>query len=194
MRSNGSGRILVAGIGNIFLGDDAFGVEVVRRLRDAVLPEMVDVSDYGIRGMHLAYDLLDGRHDVLVMVDALPLNEAPGTLAVLQVDLDDPGWTLGPADALAAPAADGHGMDPESVLRLLRSLGGTVGRVLVVGCQPAVMDERMELSAPVAEALDEAARMVVGVVEEEAARLGAAAEQREPTQQTSAEREVTAHA
>ncbi|MFG3701123.1 hydrogenase maturation protease [Micromonospora sp. NPDC047620] len=194
MRSNGGGRILVAGIGNIFLGDDAFGVEVVRRLRDAVLPEMVDVSDYGIRGMHLAYDLLDGHHDVLVLVDALPLNEAPGTLAVLHVDLDDPGWTLGPADALAAPAADGHGMDPESVLRLLRSLGGTVGRVLVVGCQPAVMDERMELSAPVAEALDEAARMVVGVVEEEAARLGAAAEQRETTQQTSAEREVTAHA
>ncbi|MFE9955142.1 hydrogenase maturation protease [Micromonospora sp. NPDC005299] len=194
MRSNGSGRILVAGIGNIFLGDDAFGVEVVRRLRDAVLPEMVDVSDYGIRGMHLAYDLLDGHHDVLVMVDALPLNETPGTLAVIQVDLDDPGWTLGPADALAAPAADGHGMDPESVLRLLRSLGGTVDRVLVVGCQPALMDERMELSAPVAEALDEAARMVVGVVEEEAARLGAAAEQRETREQTSAEREVTTHA
>ncbi|MFI2651465.1 MULTISPECIES: hydrogenase maturation protease [Micromonospora] len=194
MRSNGSGRILVAGIGNIFLGDDAFGVEVVRRLRDAVLPEMVDVSDYGIRGMHLAYDLLDGHHDVLVMVDALPLNEAPGTLAVLQVDLDDPGWTLGPADALAAPAADGHGMDPESVLRLLRSLGGTVDRVLVVGCQPALVDERMELSAPVAEALDEAARTVVGVVEEEAARLGAAAERRETREQRPAEREVTTHA
>ncbi|MEU0151348.1 hydrogenase maturation protease [Micromonospora fulviviridis] len=194
MRSNGNGRILVAGIGNIFLGDDAFGVEVVRRLRDAVLPEMVDVSDYGIRGMHLAYDLLDGHHDVLVMVDALPLNETPGTLAVLQVDLDDPGWTLGPADALAAPAADGHGMDPESVLRLLRSLGGTVDRVLVVGCQPALMDERMELSPPVAEALDEAARTVVRVVEEEAARLGAAAEQRETRDQTSAEREVTTHA
>ncbi|MBM0237277.1 hydrogenase maturation protease [Micromonospora sp. ATA32] len=195
MRSNGSGRILVAGIGNIFLGDDAFGVEVVRRLRDAVLPEMVDVSDYGIRGMHLAYDLLDGHHDVLVMVDALPLNEAPGTLAVLQVDLDDPGWTLGPADALAAPAADGHGMDPGvRAPGCCAVWGGTVDRVLVVGCQPALMDERMGLSTPVAEALDEAARIVVGVVEEEVARLGAAAVQRETREQTSAEREVTTHA
>ncbi|MFI7281869.1 hydrogenase maturation protease [Micromonospora chersina] len=167
------GRILVAGIGNIFLGDDAFGVEVVRNLRDAVLPPGVDVSDYGIRGMHLAYDLLDGRHDVLVMVDALPLDEPPGTLAVIQVDLDDPGWTLRPADVLEAPAADAHGMDPESVLRLLRSLGGTVDRVLVVGCRPAVLDERMGLSAPVAAAIDEAVRMVVGIAQEEAARLTA---------------------
>ncbi|MFF4888485.1 hydrogenase maturation protease [Micromonospora chersina] len=167
------GRILVAGIGNIFLGDDAFGVEVVRNLRDAVIPPGVDVSDYGIRGMHLAYDLLDGRHDVLVMVDALPLDEPPGTLAVIQVDLDDPGWTLRPADVLEAPAADAHGMDPESVLRLLRSLGGTVDRVLVVGCRPAVLDERMGLSAPVAAAIDEAVRMVVGIAQEEAARLTA---------------------
>ncbi|MFG2164830.1 hydrogenase maturation protease [Micromonospora chersina] len=167
------GRILVAGIGNIFLGDDAFGVEVVRSLRDAVLPPGVDVSDYGIRGMHLAYDLLDGRHDVLVLVDALPLDEPPGTLAVIQVDLDDPGWTLRPADVLEAPAADAHGMDPESVLRLLRSLGGTVDRVLVVGCRPAVLDERMGLSAPVAAAVDEAVRMVVGIAQEEAARLTA---------------------
>lgn len=190
---DGSGRILVAGIGNIFLGDDAFGVEVVRRLRDAVLPERVDVADYGIRGMHLAYDLLDGHHDVLVMVDALPLNEAPGTLAVLRVDLDDPGWTLRPADALDAPAADAHGMDPESVLRLLRSLGGGVGRVLVVGCQPAFLDERMELSAPVAGALDEAVRMVTGVVAEEAARLSAPAEQK-TRPATTAAREVTVRA
>ncbi|GAA2710835.1 hydrogenase maturation protease [Micromonospora olivasterospora] len=165
------GRVLVAGIGNIFLGDDAFGVEVVRRLRDAALPERVDVSDYGIRGMHLAYDLLDGRHDVLVMVDALPLDEPPGTLAVLQVDLDDPGWTLRPADVLDAPAADGHGMDPESVLRLLSGLGGGVDRVLVVGCRPAVLDERMGLSAPVARAVDEAVRLVEGIAREEAARL-----------------------
>jgi hydrogenase maturation protease len=165
------GRILVAGIGNIFLGDDAFGVEVVRRLRDAVLPPEVDVSDYGIRGMHLAYDLLDGRHDVLVLVDALPLDEPPGTLAVLQVDLDDPNWSLRPADVLHAPAADAHGMDPESVLRLLRGLGGSVDRVLVVGCQPAALGERMELSAPVAAAVDEAVRTVARVVREEAARL-----------------------
>jgi len=191
---SGDGRVLVAGIGNIFLGDDAFGVEVVGRLRDAVLPPGVDVSDYGIRGMHLAYDLLDGRHDVLVLVDALPLDEPPGTLAVLQVDLDDPGWTLRPADALEAPAADGHGMDPESVLRLLRSLGGSVGRVLVVGCQPAVLDERMGLSAPVAAAVDEAVRTVIGIVREQAARLADASGPREGSERTAAEKGVTADA
>ncbi|MCW3818540.1 hydrogenase maturation protease [Micromonospora sp. DR5-3] len=171
MSSVDGGRVLVAGIGNIFLGDDAFGVEVVRRLRDVVLPPGVDVSDYGIRGMHLAYDLLDGRHDVLVLVDALPLDEPPGTLAVLQVDLDDPGWSLRPADVLDAPAADAHGMDPESVLRLLRGLGGSVGRVLVVGCRPAVLDECMGLSDPVAAAVDEAVKTVAGIVREETARL-----------------------
>ncbi|SBT43040.1 hydrogenase maturation protease [Micromonospora narathiwatensis] len=191
---SGDGRVLVAGIGNIFLGDDAFGVEVVGRLREAVLPPGVDVSDYGIRGMHLAYDLLDGRHDVLVLVDALPLDEPPGTLAVLQVDLDDPGWTLRPADALEAPAADGHGMDPESVLRLLRSLGGSVGRVLVVGCQPAVLDERMGLSTPVAAAVDEAVRTVIGIVREQAARLADAGGPREGSERTAAEKGVTADA
>ncbi|MFF0371913.1 MULTISPECIES: hydrogenase maturation protease [unclassified Micromonospora] len=188
------GRILVAGIGNIFLGDDAFGVEVVRRLRDAVLPPGVDVSDYGIRGIHLAYDLLDGRHDVLVLVDALPLDEPPGTLAVLQVDLDDPGWTLRPADVLDAPAADAHGMDPESVLHLLRGLGGSVDRVLVVGCRPAVLDERMGLSAPVAAALDEAVRTVTGIVREEAARLGRGDGPAPGTPADGSERGVSTHA
>ncbi|WP_433533115.1 hydrogenase maturation protease [Micromonospora sp. CA-263727] len=190
----GSGRILVAGIGNIFLGDDAFGVEVVRRLRDVLLPPGVDVSDYGIRGMHLAYDLLDGRHDVLVLVDALPLDEPPGTLAVLRVDLDDPGWTLRPADVLDAPAADAHGMDPESVLRLLRGLGGSVDRVLVVGCQPAALDERMELSAPVAAAVDEAVRTVAGIVREEAARLARGAGTTRGTPVEGSERGVSTHA
>ncbi|MCX4471490.1 hydrogenase maturation protease [Micromonospora sp. NBC_01655] len=194
MNSDGNGRILVAGIGNIFLADDAFGVEVVQRLRDAVLPAGVDVSDYGIRGMHLAYDLLDGHHDVLVMVDALPLDEAPGTLAVLEVDLDDPGWALRPADVLEAPAADGHGMDPESVLRLLRGLGGSVGRILVVGCQPAVLDERMGLSAPLAAAVDQAVRMVVEIVHEESARLHTAPKRQESPRRTAGERGVTADA
>ncbi|MET8093786.1 hydrogenase maturation protease [Micromonospora sp. NPDC005220] len=188
------GRILVAGIGNIFLGDDAFGVEVVRRLRDAVLPPGVDVSDYGIRGMHLAYDLLDGRHDVLVLVDALPMDEPPGTLAVLQVDLDDPGWTLRPADVLDAPAADAHGMDPESVLRLLRGLGGSVDRVLVVGCRPAVLDERMGLSAPVAAAVDEAVRTVTGILREAAARLGRGEGPAPGTPADGSERGVSTHA
>jgi hydrogenase maturation protease len=190
----GGGRILVAGIGNIFLGDDAFGVEVVRRLRDAALPNGVDISDYGIRGMHLAYDLLDGRHDVLVMVDALPLDEPAGTLAWLQVDLDDPGWTLRPADVLDAPAADAHGMDPESVLRLLCSLGGKVERVFVLGCCPASVEEQMGLSAQVAGAVDEAVRMVLGIVGQEAARLATAAQGPLASGHEAAERGVTSDA
>ena len=176
MTGAGGGRVLVAGVGNVFLGDDGFGVAVVQRLLtagppDDALPETVDVADYGIRGVHLAYDLLDGRHHALVLVDALPLDEPPGTLAVLEVDVDDPGWTLRPADALDAPAADGHGMDPESVLRLLRSLGGRVDRVVVVGCQPALVEERMGLSEPVEQAVGEAVALVSTVAREQASLL-----------------------
>jgi hydrogenase maturation protease len=165
------GRILVAGIGNVFLADDGFGVEVVRRLTELRLPERVDVTDYGIRGLHLAYDLLDDRHEVLILVDAIPLGEAPGTLGVIEVDLDDSGWTLTRDDALDAPAADAHGMDPESVLRLLVGLGGRVERILVVGCQPAVLEERMELSSPIEAVVDDAVAMVCELVLEEASRL-----------------------
>ena len=172
MTAEASGRVLVAGVGNVFLGDDGFGVAVAQRLLESPgLPDRVDVADYGIRGVHLAYDLLDGRLDVLVLVDALPLGEPPGTLAVLEVDVDDPGWTLRPADVLEAPAADGHGMDPESVLRLLRSLGGRIGRVVVVGCQPAAVEERMGLSEPVEAAVAEAVRVVAAIAREQAALL-----------------------
>jgi hydrogenase maturation protease len=162
----GGGRVLVAGIGNVFLGDDGFGVEVVQRLRGADLPDRVDIADYGIRGLHLAYDLLDGRHETLVLVDALPLGEPAGTLAVVEVDTGDDGGTSPPADVL-----DGHRMDPDSVLRMLCSLGGRVGRVLVVGCQPAALDERLGLSAPVLDALDEAVGTVTRLVRDEVARL-----------------------
>lgn len=165
-------RVLVAGVGNVFLGDDAFGVEVARRLREITLPERVDVADYGIRGVHLAYDLLDGRYHTLVLVDALPLTDAPGTLAVVEVDGDDPGWALRPDEILDVPA-DGHGMDPEAVLRLVYGLGGRVPRILVVGCRPSVLDEGIGLSAPVAAALDEAVRTVARIAREEAAALDA---------------------
>jgi hydrogenase maturation protease len=155
------GRVLVAGIGNVFLGDDGFGVEVVARLDPALLPDGVDVVDYGIRGVHLAYELLEGRYSTLVMVDALPLDEPPGTLAVLEVPLDGDGE---PVDALAGPAVDGHGMSPLAVIALLRSLGGAVERVLVLGCRPAVIEERMELSDVVRGAVEPACRLVADVV------------------------------
>ncbi|XVQ14043.1 hydrogenase maturation protease [Spirillospora sp. CA-255316] len=168
MSGGPGGRVLVAGIGNLFLGDDGFGVEVVGRLGASALPAGVDVVDYGIRGVHLAYDLLDGRHDTLIMVDALPLDGPPGELAVL--DAADPDEDMGGDAVLGAPAVDGHGMHPLAVLRLLRRLGGDVERVLVVGCRPAVVEERMGLSEPVRAVLDEAVRLVTALARDEAAR------------------------
>ena len=161
-----AGRVLVAGIGNVFLGDDGFGVEVVRRLDPATLPAGVDVADYGIRGVHLAYDLLDGRHRTVVIVDAVPLDDPPGTLAVLQADPTGGGAPM-----------DAHGMHPAAVLALLHDLGGSVDRVLVVGCAPAEVAERMGLSEPVAAAVDAAVRLVSEVVAAEvvAAEVGVAA-------------------
>jgi hydrogenase maturation protease len=150
--------VVVAGIGNVFLGDDGFGVEVVRRLDPGTLPAGVDVADYGIRGVHLAFDLLGGRHDALVLVDAVPLDDPPGTLAVLEVPVD--GTTEG------IPAVDGHGMTPVAVLDLLRTLGGSLRRAVVVGCRPAVLDEGVGLSAPVQAAVDPAVRLVAEVVPE----------------------------
>lgn len=154
-------KTLVAGIGNVFLSDDAFGVEVVRALRHDhadELPDGVRVLDSGIRGMHLAYELLDG-YDAVVLVDATRRGGEPGTLHTLEHDLDEPA----PADG---PGLDGHGMDPASVLGLLRDLAASmelprpVGRVLVVGCEPACLDEGIGLSPAVAAAVGPAVDMV----------------------------------
>jgi len=136
-------RILIAGIGNLFLRDDAFGTEVVRRLAASDLPDGVRAVDYGIRGMHLAYDLLDGW-DALVIVDALPDRGEPGALRVLDV---------GPED-LGGAVLDAHGMDPGSVLASLGTLGGRLPRTFVVGCQVADVEEGIGLSPAVAAAVD----------------------------------------
>ncbi|SFL05658.1 hydrogenase maturation protease [Geodermatophilus ruber] len=164
-----TGRVLVAGIGNVFLGDDGFGVEVVRRIDPAALPPGVDVVDYGIRGVHLAYDLLDGAHDTVVLVDAVPLDGPPGTLAVLEVPAPGAG---GHAPAGSAAVVDGHGLDPDAVLHLLGDLGGSVARVLVVGCAPADVHPAMHLSPPVAAAVGPAVALVHEVVSGAAARPG----------------------
>jgi hydrogenase maturation protease len=140
--------ILVAGIGNIFLGDDGFGVEVARELSREPLPDGAQVKDYGIRGLHLAYQLLDGFSTV-ILIDALSRGAAPGTLFVLEPDTEG-----------RAPAMDAHGMDPATVLATVRSLGGTLARVLLVGCEPADLEPHIGLSEPVARAVPEAARMV----------------------------------
>ncbi len=147
-----SGRVLVAGIGNVFLSDDAFGVEVARLLSSRVLPEGVRVEDYGIRGIHLAYDLLEG-YDALVVIDAVPMGEPPGTLAVIE-----PEPAVGPAtrcsshsDGDGGSPVDAHTMSPDIVLATLARLGGSVERIVIVGCQPGQLHEGMGLSPPVLE-------------------------------------------
>ena len=150
--------VLVAGIGNLFLTDDGFGSEVARRLLAGPLPEHVKVVDYGIRGMHLAYDLLDG-YDALVVVDALPGRGSPGDLTVLEVRPED----LGDGEL------DAHGMAPVSVLASLGQLGGQLPPTYVIGCQPADVGEGMGLTPAVEGAIDAAMALVHEVLEE---RLG----------------------
>ncbi|WP_430334318.1 hydrogenase maturation protease [Rhodococcus sp. ACT016] len=151
-----SPRILVAGIGNIFLGDDGFGPEVLRALASRPLPDGVRAVDYGIGGMHLAYDLLDGW-DVLILVDAVPDRGHPGRIRVFEVDGHRPG---------ALPQLDAHGMDPGAVFASLAALGGRLPRTVVVGCQAGCVDEGIGLSAPVAAAVDVAVGEVRAVVSE----------------------------
>jgi len=164
------GRTLVAGIGNIFLTDDGFGVEAVKAIDPGSLPPGVDVADYGIRGVHLAYELLGGRYDALVMIDAVPLAEdAPGTLAVLDVS----GYCRRAEFAdWADTAVNAHSMQPEAVLAALHNLGGAIDRVFVVGCQPGALDEGIGLTAAVAAAIPAAVGLVRDLVATRAAPAG----------------------
>jgi hydrogenase maturation protease len=157
--------ILVAGVGNIFLGDDGFGVEVVRRLQSRPLLAGVRVADFGIRGVHLAFELLERPEDTTVLVDLTPRGGEPGTIYLIEPDLE----TLG---ASATGPADAHSMTPEAVFGLLRSLGGTPRRVLIVGCEPLSTEEEMGLSPPVEGAVDEAVAMILAVLERETAASG----------------------
>ncbi len=147
-------RILVAGIGNIFLGDDGFGSEVVRHADIQRDDTEVRVVDYGIRGMHLAYDLLDGW-DTLVLVDAVPNRGSPGALHVFQADHESDTGT---------PGLDGHSMDPEKVFASLRAMGGTPPYTVVVGCEAGSVEEGMGLTEPVANAIPRAVRAVEEIV------------------------------
>jgi hydrogenase maturation protease len=155
-------RVLVAGIGNVFQSDDAFGVEVATLLAARTLPPGVRVEDFGIRGVHLAYELLEG-YDGLVMIDAVPMGEPPGTLAVIEPELDAAG-AGGPAGDVAV--VDAHTMNPDVVLATLRRLGGSVGRILIVGCQPADLQGGMGLTPAVAAAVEHAAHLCVKLVSE----------------------------
>ena len=152
-------RILIAGIGNIFLGDDAFGTEVARRLAGHPLPEGARVIDFGIRGLDLTYALLDG-YDAAILIDATPRGGAPGTLYVIEPSPGD--------QAATDQLIDAHGMGPVKVLQLATALGATTGRLLLVGCEPATLgteeDPVMGLSPPVEAAIPEAIRLIESLV------------------------------
>jgi hydrogenase maturation protease len=155
-----SKRILVAGVGNVFLGDDGFGVEVVKRLAGRELPEGVEVVDFGIRGMDLAYALQED-YEVVIFVDATPRGREPGTVYLIEPEIEEDGEV----------SLDTHGMDPTKVIKLSRALGARPTRTLVVGCEPQVVsgedydDMLMELSEPVQAAVEEAVRLVESLVE-----------------------------
>ncbi|MBH0780828.1 hydrogenase maturation protease [Nocardia bovistercoris] len=149
-----TGQLLVAGIGNIFLGDDGFGPEVLARLPHEY-DERVCLRDYGIRGMHLAYDLLEPWR-ALILVDALPNRGAAGRVEVLRAD----------PDTAEATGLDAHAMDPAAVFAGVRALGGTVPPTIVVGCQVACVEEGIGLSDRVAAAVDAATTAVADVLAE----------------------------
>jgi hydrogenase maturation protease len=151
-------RILVAGIGNIFLGDDAFGVEVATRLAAESLPDGVRLVDIGTRSLHLAYELLETEYDLAILIDAVARGGAPGTLYVIEPEPAGNGGNGVPVDA--------HGVRPEHALTMLRTLGGRVESVRIVGCEPGRIGEEPGLSAPVAAAVPEAIRIVLRLVEE----------------------------
>jgi hydrogenase maturation protease len=150
------GRTLVAGVGNIFLSDDAFGCEVIRQMAGRPVPEGVEVRDFGIRGVHLVYDLLDGC-DLFVLVDAAARGEAPGTVSVIEVEVPEPGPSAG-------PVMDAHDLTPDAIFALLGSLGGRPGRSLLVACEPADTGAGMGLSEPVTEALPHAVRAIEEII------------------------------
>lgn len=156
-------KVLIAGIGNIFMGDDAFGCEVANTLYRDGCPSppdtQLDIVDFGIRGMDLSYALTDG-YDLAVLIDTVDQGDTPGTLYVIEPEIDDSDVeVLESGEHVVAP----HEMDPVKVLRFAATLGGTLPRVLLVGCQPEFMggeDGFMGLSKAVTTAVDEAASEV----------------------------------
>ncbi len=154
-------RILVAGIGNIFLGDDAFGSEVARRLEERRWPSGVRVIDFGIRGLDLAYALCE-PHDLTVLIDATPRGGAPGTLYLIEPDLAELR-----EDASQDAFLDAHSLDPLQVLKMARSQGADLEGIVLVGCEPGDLggeEGRLGMTEPVAAAVEEALEVVSQLV------------------------------
>lgn len=154
-------RVLVAGVGNIFFGDDGFGVEAIRHVAQASLPPDVKIADFGIRGVHLAYEMLAG-YDLVVILDATPRGGKPGTLYVIEPDL-----------RATAALPDAHSMALGSIFGFLKTLGGAPPKTLIIGCEPAVAREAIGLSEAVSRAARAAVPLVMDVLRREKAALAA---------------------
>jgi hydrogenase maturation protease len=154
-------RILIACVGNIFLGDDGFGVEVARRLAARRLPPETLVKDFGVRGLDLAYALMDA-HELTILVDACQRGGRPGSLYLIEPD------PIGENVLDANPGGvQGHGMNPANALRMAKSMGGATGRVLIVGCEPADLgaeEGKLGLSETVLAAVEEAIALIGSLV------------------------------
>jgi len=162
-------QILVAAVGNIWLSDDGFGAEVAKRLEARELPTGVSVFDFGTGGLDLAYEVMRGYH-ALVLVDISRQGGEPGTLYVMEADPDSVGGPIQDGEVI-----DPHGMDPQTVLRFVKAVGGWPGQVIVVACEPAVVEEMgIGLSPAVEAAVDGAVALVVETVEELLATANAA--------------------
>jgi|SRR5579875_396569 len=151
-------RILIAGIGNIFCGDDAFGVEVAQAAMRRAWPESVHVVDFGIRAMDLAYALCDGGYDAAILVDTVTRGQPPGTLYVIEPEKPD-------AEAAQREGAlpDGHAIEPHGVLRLAAAMGGCPRKLILLGCEPAATEPQEEacaMSPPVKAAVDRAVEIL----------------------------------
>lgn len=144
------GRALVAGVGNVFQSDDGFGIEVVRRLGTTPLGLGVEVIDFGIRSVHLAYTICDGEYETVVIVDAAARGGPAGTVYAIEPDLEGG----------APPEVDGHALTPSTVMAWVQRLGGSPSRIIVVGCEPACVDEGIGLSPAVASAIEPAIGLV----------------------------------
>lgn len=157
-----SPRILIAGIGNIFLGDDAFGVEVVQRLAARPLPEGVRAVDFGIRSFDLACAMIEG-YDAVVLVDLAPRGGPPGTLYVIEPEIESSGTS-------EFEPVEGHAMNPARLLQWVRGWGGAVPPLRLVGCEPAIFgtddDPQLGLSPPVARAVEGALELIQSLIEE----------------------------
>ncbi len=154
-------QVLVAGVGNMWMKDDGFGGEVAKRLLEEDLPEEVHVFDFGTGGLNLAYEVMRG-YDALILVDISRQGGEPGTLYVMEADEDSVAGSIEDGEAI-----NPHGMDPQTVLRFVKSVGGWPGVVIVVACEPAYTEDMgIGLSKPVQEVVGKAVELVKSTVDE----------------------------